>query len=49
MTADRQHLQACKLTCIRDDRILFRNLDFSLTNHQVLLLEAKMAVAKPHY
>lgn len=34
------------LSCIRDDRILFQNLDFRLTNSQVLLLEGKNGSGK---
>jgi len=34
------------LSCIRDDRILFEGLDFTLKNNQVLLLEGKNGSGK---
>jgi len=34
------------LSCIRDDRTLFENLNFKLANHQVLLLEGKNGSGK---
>jgi heme exporter protein A len=39
-------LEIKKLACIRDDRVLFEELDFKLTNHQVLLLEGKNGSGK---
>jgi len=33
------NLEAVGLSCVRDDRVLFEDLDFHLTNGQVLLLE----------
>lgn len=39
-------LRASNLSCIRDDRVLFEGLDFSLKNHQVLLLEGKNGCGK---
>ncbi len=39
-------LEIKQLACIRDDRVLFEGLDFSLTNHQVLLLEGKNGSGK---
>ena len=43
---DKHTLQAQKLSCIRDDRLLFSNLDFTLHKHQVLLLEGKNGSGK---
>lgn len=43
---DKQTLQAQNLSCIRDDRVLFSGLDFTLRNHQVLLLEGKNGSGK---
>lgn len=34
------------LSCIRDDRVLFEGLNFTLNNHQVLLLEGKNGCGK---
>jgi heme exporter protein A len=39
-------LQGERLSCIRDDRILFENLDFTLAAGQVLLLEGKNGSGK---
>lgn len=39
-------LQGKALSCIRDDRVLFSGLDFSLQNHQVLLLEGRNGSGK---
>lgn len=46
MNANCQVLHADNLSCIRDDRILFSQLSFSLQNHQVLLLEGKNGSGK---
>ena len=43
---ENRSLEVKKLSCIRDDRILFQDLDFKLTNHQVLLLEGKNGSGK---
>lgn len=40
------NLQAQKLSCIRDDRLLFSGLDFTLHSQQVLLLEGKNGSGK---
>ncbi len=39
-------LEAKKLSCIRDNRILFEDLNFKLSNHQILLLEGKNGSGK---
>jgi heme exporter protein A len=39
-------LQGKRLSCIRDDRILFEDLDFELRSGQVLLLEGKNGSGK---
>jgi heme exporter protein A len=39
-------LEAKGLSCIRDDRVLFEGLDFTLQNNQVLLLEGKNGSGK---
>ena len=39
-------LQANNLSCIRDDRVLFEALSFSLSVGQVLLLEGKNGSGK---
>jgi heme exporter protein A len=39
-------LQAQNLSCIRDDRVLFSGLDFTLHSHQALLLEGKNGSGK---
>lgn len=39
-------LKVENLSCIRDDRILFEDLDFKLSNHQVVLLEGKNGSGK---
>ena len=39
-------LEARALSCIRDDRVLFEGLDFTLKNNQVLLLEGKNGSGK---
>jgi len=39
-------LEARNLSCIRDDRVLFEGLDFTLKNNQVLLLEGKNGSGK---
>jgi len=39
-------LQGEGLSCIRNDRVLFRDLNFSLHKHQVLLLEGKNGSGK---
>lgn len=39
-------LEAKGLSCIRDDRVLFEGLDFTLKNNQVLLLEGKNGSGK---
>ncbi len=39
-------LEAKNLSCIRDDRVLFEGLNFTLKNHQVLLLEGKNGSGK---
>ena len=39
-------LEARGLSCIRDDRVLFEGLDFTLKNNQVLLLEGKNGSGK---
>ncbi|MFK5951378.1 MAG: cytochrome c biogenesis heme-transporting ATPase CcmA [Methylococcales bacterium] len=39
-------LEARKLSCIRDDRVLFENLNFKLSKHQILLLEGKNGSGK---
>ena len=39
-------LKAINLSCIRDDRILFSELNFQLTNGQVLLLEGRNGSGK---
>jgi len=43
---DKHTLQAQKLSCIRDDRLLFSSLDFTLHSQQVLLLEGKNGSGK---
>lgn len=43
---ENRSLEVKKLSCIRDDRTLFQDLDFKLTNHQVLLLEGKNGSGK---
>ena len=39
-------LEARGLSCIRDDRVLFEDLDFTLNNNQVLLLEGRNGSGK---
>lgn len=39
-------LEVNNLSCIRDDRVLFEGLNFSLNHHQVLLLEGKNGSGK---
>lgn len=39
-------LEVKNLTCIRDDRVLFKGLNFKLMTHQVLLLEGKNGSGK---
>lgn len=39
-------LEVKNLSCIRDDRVLFEGLDFTLKNNQVLLLEGKNGSGK---
>lgn len=39
MTAQMLSLQARQLSCVRDDRVLFSGLDFSVPSGQVLLIE----------
>ncbi len=39
-------LQAKNLSCVRDDRVLFSHLNFSLTPHQLLLLEGQNGCGK---
>ncbi len=39
-------LQAASLSCIRDDRVLFSSLDFSVHGHQILLLEGQNGCGK---
>lgn len=41
-----QLLEIKELACIRDDRVLFEQLNFSLKNHQILLLEGKNGSGK---
>ena len=43
---DQHILQAENLSCIRDDRMLFSDLGFTLHNQQVLLLEGKNGSGK---
>ena len=45
-TKPTQLLQGSQLSCIRDDRILFEGLDFTLQAGQVLLLEGKNGSGK---
>jgi heme exporter protein A len=42
----RYFLQGKRLSCIRDDRVLFEDLDFELRSGQVLLLEGKNGSGK---
>ncbi len=41
-----QHLTGSGLSCIRDDRVLFEGLDFSVGNGEALLLEGKNGSGK---
>lgn len=39
-------LEACRLSCVRDDRILFAELNFTLSSGQVLLIEGANGAGK---
>jgi len=44
-----QLLQGIGLSCIRDDRVLFSELNFRLQSKQILLLEGKNGSGKTRY
>jgi len=46
LTLENRSFEVRNLSCIRDDRILFEGLDFTLNNNQVLLLEGKNGSGK---
>ncbi len=46
LTLENRLFEVRNLSCIRDDRILFEGLDFTLKNNQVLLLEGKNGSGK---
>jgi heme exporter protein A len=46
MRDDSTRLEAIELECIRDDRVLFSNLEFTLTSGEMLLLEGRNGSGK---